>query len=171
VSISAPTSSTKFPCEGAPEIPTAVKTSLDKNFPGWEFPFVSDDIRRFLKEHVSKDARPEVIQGDFDGDGHMDYAVLIEYGVTETTQEPPQRFVHDVYVVAFLFRVTGYEMYRIGGGGEYLYLMKKGVRDYDYEADRHFYYSNDAIFAGYFEKGGTSYMYENGGFRAIITSD
>jgi len=30
---------------------------------------------------------------------------------------------------------------------------------------------NDAIFAGIFEKAGASYIYENGTFRAIITSD
>ncbi len=144
---------------------------LDKNLPGWEFPFVSDDIRKFLKARVSMEARPEVIQGDFDGDGQIDYALLIEYGMATIYEAPHSKMSHDVLVVTFLKRVGGYEMHRVGEGGEYLYLMKKGVRDYDYEADRHFYYSNDAIFAGYFEKGGTSYMYENGGFRAIITSD
>jgi hypothetical protein len=168
---STPISLTKLPCEVPPELPTAVKASLDKNFPGWQFPFVSNDIRRFLKERVSTDARPEVITGDFDGDGQLDYAVLIEYGEVAKTQEPPRPPGHDFYLVALLNRPSGYEMSRIGEGVEYLSLMKKGDRDHNYEADRYFHYAHDAIFAGHFEKGGTSYIYENGGFRAIITSD
>ena len=133
---SAPISSTEFPCDGPPELPKAVKASLDKNFPGWEYPFVSNDIRRFLKEHVSVDARPEVIAGDFDGDGQTDYAVLIEYGAVAKTQEPPRPPSHDFYLVALLNRPAGYEMSRIGEGGEYLGLKRRGNRDYDYETGR-----------------------------------
>ena len=56
-------------------------------------------------------------------------------------------------------------------GGEYLVLLRKGKRDYNYETNRYFTYENDAIFAGIFEKARESYIYENGKFRAIITSD
>ncbi len=59
----------------------------------------------------------------------------------------------------------------VDDGGEYIALMKKGEKDYDYETDKNFIYKNDALFSGYFEKGGSSYIYEKGKFRGITTSD
>jgi hypothetical protein len=61
-------------------------------------------------------------------------------------------------------RIVTYE-----GGGS-LQLMRKGEGDYDYEEQREFTYQRDAIFSG-MGMGGTSYLYENGKFRAVITSD
>jgi|GEM_PF-2718306 len=51
-----------------------------------------------------------------------------------------------------------------------LQLMRKGDGDYDYEAQREFTYPHDTLMSG-LGMGGTSYLYENGKFRAIITSD
>jgi hypothetical protein len=48
--------------------------------------------------------------------------------------------------------------------------MPKGEPDFDYEAQREFIYLHDTIMSG-FGMGGISYLYENGKFRAIITSD
>jgi hypothetical protein len=48
--------------------------------------------------------------------------------------------------------------------------MRKGDRDYDYGAQREFTYEYDTIMSG-FGMGGMSYLYENGKFRAIISSD
>ena len=55
--------------------------------------------------------------------------------------------------------------------GAYLCLMPRGEWDYDFEMQAFFTYANDAILAGIFEKGGTSYVYEKGKFRAITTGD
>jgi hypothetical protein len=49
--------------------------------------------------------------------------------------------------------------------------MKHGEWDYNYETQQYFTYPHDAIFTGIFEKGGSSYLYEKGRFRSIITSD
>jgi hypothetical protein len=49
--------------------------------------------------------------------------------------------------------------------------MKKGERDYNYETDKKFTYKNDAVFTGYWEKGGVTFVYERGKFRSIVTSD
>jgi hypothetical protein len=55
-------------------------------------------------------------------------------------------------------------------GGGCLQLMREGEPDFDYEAQREFIYLHDTIMSG-FGMGGISYLYENGKFRAIITSD
>ncbi len=153
----------------APELPPEIKSQLDEVFPGWRFSEVREEIRQFLKEEVSPNARPEIVQGDFDGNGSLDYAVLIEGGpIFNSAGEVGG---HHGYVVAFLRNADGYKLYGMEAMGEYLTLMRKGEQGYDYETQRHFTYKNDAIGAGIFEKAGVSYIYENGRFRVIITSD
>jgi hypothetical protein len=165
-----PLSPEPLPCEPAPELASAIKSALDRRFPGWQFPSVSNDICKFLKDYVAPDARPELITGDFDGNGQLDYAALVQQGTV--TNSEGVAIGHNVYVVAFLKKRSRFKMYIADPeGGEYLVLMRKGKRDYDYETNRYFTYANDAIFAGIFEKAGESYIYENGRFRAIITSD
>lgn len=160
---------TVWRCEATPELPRPIKVLLDRNFPGWEFPAVSDDDCQSVKSWGGSDAFPQLIHGDFDGDGRLDHAVLIEEG----SETDDQRLVGrpDVYIVAFLARRNEYRMRIVTheGGGS-LQLMRKGDRDYDYDAQREFAYSKDTIFSG-MGMGGSSYLYENGRFRAVITSD
>lgn len=76
-----------------------------------------------------------------------------------------------VHIIAFFRKRHGYEVHHVTSeGGTALILMHKGESDYDYEKQRDFSYPRDAIFSG-FGMGGESYLYENGKFRAIITSD
>ena len=160
---------TVWRCEATPELPRPIKVLLDRNFPGWEFPTVSDDDCQSVKEWGGKDAFAQLIQGDFDGDGRLDYAVLIDE--ESTTDDEGRRTSPDIYIVAFLARSNGYRMRIVTHeGGGCLELMKKSDRDYDYKAQREFTYSKDTIFSGW-GMGGSSYLYENGKFRAIITSD
>ena len=74
-------------------------------------------------------------------------------------------------LVVFLTKVAGFEIKVLDPEGAYLAVMKQGDWDYSYETNQYFTYQNDAIFAGIFEKGGTTYVYEKGRFRSIITSD
>jgi hypothetical protein len=163
-----------------PRLPSEVKQLLDRTFPGWQFPMVRREVRGYLKEDLSNVARSEVITSDFDGDGQIDYAVILDYWMAATSQTPPigSDKSHYFLVVAFLKRngyeflkrEVGYEMYQVGIGGEYLSLMKKGSRAYDFAQRQYFDYPDNAIFVGYYGKGGTSYVYTDGSFRAILTS-
>ncbi len=151
------------------QLPSIVRAELDKRFSGWRFPKVDEGIHRYLRENISADTRPEFISGDFDGNGQLDYAVIIEHGVALNEDGNPVR--PNGYVVAFLKNGDKLKFYMVDDGGEYITLMKKGEKDYDYGTDKNFIYKNDAIFSGYFEKGGSSYIYEKGKFRGITTSD
>ncbi len=159
-----------FRCDTKPELPLSIKVLLDKHFPGWQFPEVSDDDCQDVKTWGGKDAYAQLIQGDFNGDGWDDYAVLIK----DDWQVDDKRRVltpGDVLIVAFLSKRGGFNMKMVTHeGGGCLQLMRKGETDYDYEAQREFTYKYDTIMSGE-GMGGTSYLYENGKFRAIITSD
>ena len=151
------------------QLPSTVRAELDKRFSGWRFPKVDEGIHRYLRENISADTRPEFISGDFDGNGQLDYAVIIEHGVALGEDGNPVG--HNTYVVAFLKSGDKLKFYMMDGGGEYIALIKKGEKGYEYGTGKNFIYKNDAIFSGYFEKGGSSYIYEKGKFRSIITSD
>ncbi len=65
-----------MPAGGTSRLPVAIKSVLDRRFPGWKFIEVGDDIRHFIREQVSADARPDLVTGDFDGNGQLDWWVL-----------------------------------------------------------------------------------------------
>jgi hypothetical protein len=160
---------TVWRCETTPELPRPIKVLLDRNFPGWKFPAVSDDDCQAVKSWGGNDVFAQLIQGDFDDDGRLDYAVLIE--VESGTDDRGLVSRPAGYILAFLARRNEYKMRMVTHeGGGCLQIMPKGEVDYDYDAQREFTYSHDTIFSG----GGccgSSYLYEHGKFRAIITSD
>ena len=161
------------------QLPSIVRAELDKRFSGWRFPKVDESIHRYLREINSADIHPEFISGDFDGNGQLDYAVRIEHGVALGEDGDPVG--HNTYVVAFLKNRDKLKFYMLEHGmandgmvdyeGEIITLIKKGEKGYEYGTGKNFIYKNDTIFSGYFEKGGSSYIYEKGKFRGITTSD
>jgi hypothetical protein len=153
----------------AGRLPSPARLMLNGRFPGWKFAEVSPEVRQFFEQEM-KGASPSVINGDFDGNGRLDYAALIQHG--KILNERGKAIGSRYYLVAFLRRGAGYRMYVIKDpGGEYLCLAKKGTRDYNYEEQKEITYANDAIMTGIFEKGGSSYVYKNGKFFSFISSD
>lgn len=159
-----------YRCNDAPELPLPIEVLLNRNFPGWSFPRVSDDSCYVVKGRGGPDASAHLINGDFNDDGRSDYAVLIQQGARVDDNgglvNPTM-----INIVAFFRKPNGYQMYHVSSeGGEAVILMRKGAEDYDYEKQREFTYPRDAIFSG-MGMGGTTYLYEYGLFRAITTSD
>ena len=154
------------------EIPSEIKSMLDKKFPGWKFAEADEFVRSFLKERVSANARPEIITGDFDGNEKADYAVLIKHG--KALDESGRVIGENVHVIAFLKKRNRYKLYVLNADGdapEYLTLGRKGEQSYDHKADKKFTYPNDSIEGWIFEKAGWTYVYEKGKFRYIYTLD
>jgi hypothetical protein len=153
-----------------PEVPLAIKTELDKRFPDWRFPKIDPEIGRYLREHHTPDMYPEFISGDFDGNGQIDYAALIEDG-TALLNEEGVPVEASRQLIVFLKNGKKFKFHSLDQASEYIALIKKGERGYSYETDKKFTYKNDAIFTGFWEKGGVSLVYEKGKFRSIVTSD
>jgi len=150
-------------------LPAAIRSALDDKLPGWAFAEVGDDIRRFLRERVSPEARPEIIRGDFDGNGRLDYALLITHG--QILNSGGEAIGRKVYIAAFLKRGRGYKLHLLSEGGDYLALGKKGTYGYDFHAERKLKYMHDVIESGHFEKTGWAYIYKGGKFRYVYTAD
>ena len=150
-------------------MPLPIKILLNRNFIDWSFPEVSKDDCFAVKQSGGPNAQPYLINGDFNDDGRLDYAVLIQQGAKATDGGAVKPVI--LHIVVFFRKRDGYQMYHVTyeGGGS-LMLMRKGETDYDYDKQREFTYPRDAIFSG-MGMGGMSYLYEYGLFRAIITSD
>jgi hypothetical protein len=152
------------------ELPPQARDALYLKFPDWRYADVPDEIREVLKRDYGPTSRPDLISGDFDGNGQADYAALIYHGTIRV--EKGELVYPSLCLVVFLAQDYGYQLHAIEDpGGEYIQLIRKGDGGYDYETQKEFIYQHDAIDAIIFEKAATSYVYENGRFRAIITGD
>jgi hypothetical protein len=113
---------------------------------------------------------PHLISGDFDGNQQRDYATLIWHGRVRNAEGKaigPRSFL-----VVFLRQGRAFRMYVIKDpDGEYLGTAKKGTKDYNYDEQKEITYANDAVTTGFFEKGGSSYVFEKGRFRSFVSSD
>jgi len=162
-----------FPATQQPSklaLPPQARDALYLKFPDWRYADISDEVRQLFKEDAAANTRPDLITGDFDGDGRADFAALILHGTTRVEQN--EVVGPDFSLVIFMARDQSYQLHVIEDpGGGYLELIHKGDGSYDYEAQKEFTFEHDAIDAIIFEKGATSYVYENGCFRAIITGD
>jgi len=153
-------------------LPRAVTSALDRRFPGWRFSEVSGDVRQFLRER-RPGARPDLIRGDFDGDGRTDYAVLIEHG---NFDKRGKSFARVVEQLAFLRRGSGYKLSTLESSAPanpelYLTLAEKGAEGFDFHTRTKFRYPHDSIRVSYFEKAGGTYIYRGGRFRYVLESD
>jgi hypothetical protein len=151
-------SSTSWAQSYPENLPMPVRVMLNRRFSGWKFSDVSPEVRQFFKDNL-REASPVVISGDFDGNRGLDYAVLVQWA---------SRY----YLVIFLRRSADYKMYVIKDpAGDYLSLARKGTRGYNYEVQKEITYANDSIITGFFEKGGSSYVFKNGRFLSFVSSD
>lgn len=153
----------------AMRLPASARLMLNRRFWRWKFPDVSDEVQQFFKDKMNGES-PVVINGDFDGNRRRDYAALINHGRVFTAQG--KAIGPRYFLVIFLRRQTGYKMYVVRDpDGDYISVAKKGTRVYNYNADKEITYANDAIVAGIFEKGASSYVYKKGRFVSFVSSD
>ena len=145
------------------DIPNAIKIILDRNYPGWEMGTVSNEVARFFKENKFK-FLPILVSGDFDGDGRDDYAIKINFN-------------GKWHAIVFLARGRDYKEYVLIAGGNapdldvYLFLYKKGEKGFNAETSKHFIFQNDVVEIRFFEKASIAYIFQNGSFNKVLTSD
>ncbi|HEX8289255.1 MAG TPA: hypothetical protein VF556_14745 [Pyrinomonadaceae bacterium] len=138
------------------KLPLQCKKILDKKFQGWKLGKTPKDVTDYHKTNKSP-FEPYLVKGDWNGDGKVDYAILIEH-------------LKKARTIAFVRSQKKYEYYSLEGG-DYIQVFKKGEKDYDYTSDKDFTYQNDSIFVGVGECCGTSFVWRKGKFVGLITSD
>ncbi len=145
------------------QIPKSIESALDKRFPGWKLAEVSEEIRQFLMQH-SAEACPNLIRGDFDGNGQLDYAILIIHGPTPNLQQS---------IVGFLRKGNRFKLYVLetnpASPARYLLLAKNNTTGHDFHDVGNFKYANDSI--ELFGQHHLSYIYENGKFTFVLRID
>lgn len=143
-------------------LPSECVKILDRKFKGWKMAQVSKDVAAWFKK-AKYAYTPNLIKGDFDGDAKTDYVVLIH----QTIDSQPMNST-----IVFLHSAKGYKMFNLeGGDGDYLVFEKKGNKAFDHEKNKSFTYKTDAVTVGIWEKATTSYIWKNGKFVGIVTSD
>lgn len=153
------------------QLPRAFRTKLDRNYKSWELAPIDKEIQNYFRKNKIA-GQGNLIAGDFDGNGKTDYAAYVVSGkegrkvayVVALLQEAKQIKLH------VLDTIKGEDDNSLTRGTS-ISLVNKGATGYDHETEKNFRYRNDAIFFGYFEKGGSSYLYRNGRFIAVVTSD
>ena len=158
-------------------IPNEISIDLNAKFPGWVFPQIRDEIKNFISNEVASGAFPEIISGDFNGDNEKDYAIFIEHNNPKSTSKL-DNLKPDLHVLAYLKEKSSdsfryFKLLSVQGSpsDHFLLLYRKGARDFNYDTENDIVYENDAIFVGFFEKAGISYVFKNNKFNEIITSD
>ncbi len=141
-------------------IPQAVMQMLEKEYPSWEEPVLAKNALTSANEH---EQGPLIVQGDFNGDTLLDYALQIKYK-------------NSVVALAFLQTPEEWQLYEldkenlIKERGELkspynLHLLEAGSSIFNPEKATQTITVHDAPAAG---KGNAAkvYVFENGNFKA-----
>ena len=149
-------------------VPNEINMILDKDYPGWELSKLNEPWE--ISYWKKKKANPSFISGDFNGDGLRDYALTVVHSVP--SPQPKERII-----IAFLRNGKSYSKLILESGfvdpglDITLHLIKKGSRGQEFDKEEEFSYKYDAIDVGYSDKGSQSYIWKDGKFGTITTSD
>ena len=98
-----------------------------------------------------------VASGDYDSDGKVDQAVLLESAGR-------------TIVLVFLSSVTGGPVVA-GDGSQHLSTITRGTRGHNFETEKDFTYETDALYTGDYHCCGYSLLWQKGKFIRIATGD
>lgn len=141
------------------ELPNDVASEIENRFSSWKLASIDESIVSYYAERRNHE-KPNFIRGDWNGDGRVDYALILE-----------RRLRPENKLLVVLMRKGAAFRHIFLPANDCIMALKKGTKDEDIEARRTFTYRNDAIFSYYWEKGGSSYIWNGGRFRSVLTSD
>jgi hypothetical protein len=147
------------------ELPVACKKILDSKFSGWKMAEPIDAVAEYFKNEKITNA-PNLTKGDWNGDGKLDYAVLIAHG----SEKADDKMMPTMWTIAFIKTTNGYNHYKLEGG-DYIQTVKKGKKDFNAETQKAFTHKTDAIFSAIWEKTGTAFIWDKTKFKSVLTSD
>ena len=140
------------PCEqvdgGSHVLTPEMKASLASRYRSWQ---VRMQCVGEARENAIDPKWASVASGDYDGDGRIDQAILLE------SKSSANRTI----VVVFMSSV-GSEPVLAGPGSQQMSTIPRGRRGHNYELDRDFTYESDAIFVGDYHCCGASLIWRTG---------
>jgi hypothetical protein len=155
-------------------LPLAIRQALDASHPGWRIaPMTTDIAASWRRTHPN--ASPNVLQADYDGDGHTDYSVLIHHAGRADDGRP----IVSGTALAFLRRGSSYQstivtgpFEIVPGEGVHLWPIGKGADGWNYEESRAFVFERDAIAVELDNRGPCfDFVYRDGAFVSIWSCD
>jgi hypothetical protein len=151
------------------DLPASVRGALGVRYQGWQLSSLYPDVAESLRARTAGGPL-NLVRGDFDGNGEDDIAILVEYRRPQSSGDAL------VDVVAFLAKESHHEMLVIEGpdphiGKQYIRAIPRGSRGYDLNTNTDFVYERDAIGVEFEGTGGHTWIYRNGRFVSVWTSD
>lgn len=143
---------------GAPaRIDPACRRVIAAQLGDWQTPKTSAEVAAWARQ---EGFNPVVADGDFDGNGRKDQAILMVSGgrlrvavCFSDRQGVAVKIIERPYC------------------GDYVVASPANSEHYNYETDATEKIIHDGISVGCFEKAGATYVYENGEFRRVVDSD
>ena len=147
-------------------LPAGVLSILNRQVPGWRLAVPDADVIAYCKrEWGLGEDNLAVLRGDFDGNGRTDFALHVLCGTGHKERR----------LLVFRRVGRGYRIHTLVSGepyGQYyLLLARRGTKWVDHATSRPVRFRYDTIQLNNFEKSGGSFVYRNGSFRRIATSD
>jgi len=145
------------------DVPADVIEQLNRSHNGWGLATVDADTRRTCGGAVRPPLGPAIVWADFDGDGRKDFAVRIIEG--DRTLLVALLASNGSFKEVVLDDVPGRLTWTL------LTVSKKGHKYFDHGTQRGGTFSNDTVQMIFCEKSAVAFIYENGMFRKVFTSD
>ena len=158
-------------CLGRP-VPDALegacRARLGARFDTWTLASASPEVAGWTR---AREFDPTMARGDFDGDGRMDIALLVQARATPVLSYPER--IEASRVAVCLDRPAGIELHVIESlyCADYIERAVKGAVYHDIEREREDAYPSDGVRTVCFKKASATYLYDGTGFRRIVDGD
>jgi hypothetical protein len=139
------------------DVPKSCRVAINSQLSRWHLAEVSEEVSSWANQEKFN---PVIATGDFDGNGKIDQAILIEHE-------------KDRKIAVCLSTAKSTKLVVISNPycRDYVSTSRAGGKHYNYDTDKTETIKNDGVSVSCFEKAGATYVYENGAFRQIVDSD
>jgi hypothetical protein len=151
-------------------LPPAIVGTLDKQYRGWKLSPLIPEAMDVVRSRNALSVN--LIRGDFDGNGQLDFAMIIERPGRSSSVLEFLAFLADDRDAYRKFVLKPSVPLRVERDRRFVMtLEKKGSKGHDLETGKDFVLANDAIGVWYWGVAGGRFIFENGRFRYVVGSD
>lgn len=138
-------------------VPESCIAAINTHLPHWHHAEVSAEVSSWSKQEK---LNPVIAIGDFDGNGKIDQAILIEH-----------KKIRKIAICLSADKSTRLLILNNPYCHDYVSMSRAGSKHYNFDTDKTETLKNDGVSVSCFQKAGATYLYENGAFRQIVDSD